>query len=212
MTRARLIAAGAVVAALVLAFALGRYTRPAVVTDQKTATTATKSIAASSAVVVAQNDARAEKDSHSSGTADVETKSKTLIRWLPAVPAKDGCLAIPAHVEQETTVETHAATTRTADSHGTSAKASKLAAQSNHAEAAESQSTIVTLHTEKFERPRLSLTALVGAQKGGERLLDAVPAPVVVGLGADFRLIGPVSVGGIVTTAKAGFVIVRVDY
>jgi len=186
--------------ALVAAFALGRYTaQPATVQDSRKVETAAKSTS------VATTETHAATAAKVDATKDVDTKSHTVIKWLPAVAAKDGCPAIPAHVEQETDVETHAASKRTSESHSDKSSAGKLAQDS------ESHQTVVTLHTTE-SRPNWSVTLLAGVQDGGKRLVDALPAPAVVGVVVERRILGPVSIGAWGTTARAAGLSLRLDF
>lgn len=185
---------------MVLAFAMGRYTaQPATVRDSRKVETATKSTS------VATTETHAATVAKVDATKDVDTKSHTVIKWLPAVAAKDGCPAIPAHVEQETDVETHAASKRSSEAHGEKSSAGKLAQSS------ELHLMDVQLHVAEA-RQKWSITILAGVQDGGKRLVDALPAPAVVGLIVERRLLGPVSIGAWGTTARAAGLSLRLDF
>jgi len=188
----------AVPVGMVLAFAFGRYTaQPATVRDSRKVETAAK------ATSVATSETHAATVVKTDATKDVDTKSHSVIRWLPAVAAKDGCPAIPAHVEQETDVETHAASKRTSDSHGDKSSTGKLA-QSSEAH----QATVET-HTVTAP-PNWAVSALVGAQLVGNAVL--VPAPLVVGVVVERRILGPVSAGLWATSGRAGGLSLRIDW
>lgn len=199
MTRRRLIVAVAGFAvASVLSFGAGRYTAPApAVRDERTVATTTR---ATAAVVAKIDEAR-----HETATNDTDTTEHVVTRWLPAAPGVGGCPAIPAHVEQEVTRETHAAATRTAD-------ARRAQQVQQHAEQ-QAQQTVVELHTvTAAPRPAWSVAMLAGGQLGGRRLVDALPSPLVVGVALDRRLAGPVSAGLWATSGMAGGISIRVDW
>lgn len=187
--RQRLILAGAIVLALCGSFAAGRYTRTVQTRDEHKATTEAK------ATSVATAETHAATAAKTDATKDVDTRSHTVVRWLPAVAAKDGCPAIPAHVEQETDVETHAASKRTSESRSDKSSAGKVT------QASETHQSVVTLHTVE-SRPNWSASVLAGAQLGGRNLL--VPAPFVGGIIVQRRVLGPVFVGIWGTTGMAG--------
>lgn len=197
MTRPRAgLAVGLVLAALALAFATGRWSaRAPAVRDERTVATASK---ASAAVV-----ARADDTKRETATKDVDTSEHSVIRWIPAMPAAGGCPAIPAHVEQETTRETHAASTHTADAR----RASNVAARQEQ----QAQATEITLHTvTPAPRPNWSVIGMVGAQIGGRH--EIMPAPFVFGASLERRIVGPVSVGIWGLSSAAGGISVRVDF
>lgn len=128
---------------------------------------------------------------------DVQTvhdvATRTVTRW-ETVPGK------PAVVVQ--TVERQAETR---------AQARTEAHQDAQSEA---HATTVELHTTAtvYARPAWSATALVGGQLGGRRLVDALPAPLVVGVSLERRILGPVSAGLWATSGLAGGLSVRVDW
>jgi len=185
---------------MVLAFAIGRYTaQPPTVRDSRKVETSAKSTSVATAETHAAVAAKVD------ATKDVDTKSHTVIKWLPAVAAKDGCPAIPAHVEQVIDVETHAASKRTSESHSDKSSSGKVA------QASELHLMDVQLHTSE-SRPTWSVTLLAGVQDGGKRLVDALPAPAVVGVVVQRRILGPVSAGLWATSGMAGGLSVRVDW
>lgn len=190
----RAVIVGAAVLALAGSFATGRYTAsPPARRDETHATTDTKATVATVA--------HAEEAKHETTQRDTDATTRTVTRWLPGVPAAGGCPAIPAHVEQETTRETHAASTRTADAKRSSAVQEK--------QEVEAHQTVVTLHTVEA-RPRWSVLALVGAQIGGRH--EIVPGPYVIGASLERRIVGPVSVGIWALSSAAGGVSVRLDW
>lgn len=70
----------------------------------------------------------------------------------------------------------------------------------------------VELHTVET-RPNWSVSVLAGVQDGGKRLVDALPAPAVVGIVVERRIIlGPVSIGAWATTARAAGLSLRLDF
>jgi len=185
---------------MVLAFAIGRYTaQPPTVRDSRKVETSAKSTSVATAETHAAVAAKVD------ATKDVDTKSHTVIKWLPAVAAKDGCPAIPAHVEQVTDVETHAASKRTSESHSDKRSAGKVA------QASELHLMDVQLHTAEY-RPTWSVTLLAGVQDGGKRLVDALPAPAIVGVVVERRILGPLSIGAWGTTARAAGLSLRLDF
>jgi len=145
--------------------------------------------------------AKVDEAKHETATRDTDTTVRTVTRWLPAVAASVGCPAVPAHVEQETVRETHAAATRTADT--------KRAQQvQQHAET-EAHQTVVELHAVEA-RPNWNIAVLAGAQLGGRSLL--IPAPFVGGVHIQRRVLGPVSIGLWGTTGMAGGVSVGLSW
>lgn len=71
------------------------------------------------------------------------------------------------------------------------------------------QATLETHTTES--RPNWSVSVLAGVQDGGKRLVDALPAPAVVGVVVERRILGPVSIGAWGTTARAAGISARID-
>ncbi len=75
----------------------------------------------------------------------------------------------------------------------------------------EAQQTVVELHTVEA-RPAWSVSLLAGGQLGGRRLFEALPAPLVVGVAIERRILGPVSAGLWATSGMAGGLSLRVDF
>lgn len=193
MTRTRTIIAGAALALLLAAFLAGRLTAP-----RPAATKDTRAVAASSqSSASSASSAHVEAIAHESATGDVDTKTTATRKWFPAVPAKGGCPELPAHVEETTTTETHAATTRTADRK----RASDLAAKRDEQTAA--QQTVVETHTSVPVLPSWSFTGLVGVQRSSEKAFNII-GPVVGGVVVDHRFVGPVYLGGWAATFGGG--------
>ena len=193
----RLVGVGVALLALAGSFGAGRLSaRPPAVRDEVKVATTTKA--------TATTETHAAEATRAVTTADVDTTTRVVTRWLPAVPAANGCPAVPAHVEQEATTERHAATTRTAETHRTSNETAKQEQQV--------QQTVVELHTvTPTPRHDWSAMALVGGQLGGRRLFEVAPG-VVVGVALERRILGPVSIGAWGTTGMTGGVSVRVDW
>ncbi len=187
---------GLVPVAALLGVLFGRYTaQPPTVHDETHATTDTKATVATVA--------HAEEAKHETATRDTDTTVRTVTRWLPSVAAAGGCPAVPAHVEQEVVRETRIEAARTADTH-------RVQQVQQHAET-EAHQSVVTLHTIE-SRPNWSVSVLAGIQDGGKRLVDALPAPAVVGVVVERRILGPVSIGAWGTTARAAGLSLRVDF
>jgi hypothetical protein len=181
--------------AIVGAFLVGRYTASApAVHDETRATVASK------AVVVAEK--HAEAATKVVAVADVDTTTKVVTRWLPAVASKDGCPAVPAHVEQEATTERHASTTRTSEAHRAS---NELAKQETQV-----QQSVVTLHTVEA-RPSWSVSLMPGIQFAGARAVDLY-GPLVLGVAIERRILGPVWLGAWGSTSGAAGLSLRGEF
>ncbi len=167
MTRSRLILAGAVVLALAGSFAAGRHHGPERIKDvYKTD--------------VVYKDRIVEKVVHDVQTVhDVATQTRTVTvtRWAKA-PDGSPVVTQETHAERDQQAETKRQT-RT---------------QGMQERIAEGKQTVVELHTVEA-RPRLSLGVLAGLQRGGGSLISAVPAPLVLGGEATYRVAGPVHAG-----------------
>lgn len=178
-----ILASAAGLTVLLATFLAGRATAPVpAVKDTRKVEASEQSHATSAST------ARVEAVAHEEAKADTDAKTHTVIRWLPAVPAANGCPALPAHVEQETTTETHAATTHTADKR----RASNVAAKQE--QQASAQQSVVELHTSTPVRPAWSVSLMPGAQVLGSKAVTLF-GPLVVGASVEHRFIGPISLG-----------------
>src|ERR1041385_3269069 len=202
MTRRRALIAGGGMAVFLAAFLAGRWTAPpaaAVVSDSKAST------AASQAFAKAASTGHVEAIAHESATGDVDTKATTTRKWFPAVPAKAGCPELPAHVEETTTTETHAATPRTADTRRASVATKKQEQQSA------TQQTVVELRTVTPVRPRWSVSLMPGAQVFGTKAVTLF-GPAVLGASVEHRFVGPVSLGAWGSTSGAAGITIRTEF
>jgi hypothetical protein len=196
-TRAIVGAGVSALAVLVAAFLAGRASAPqAAVKDTRTATIATQEVSHSA------SSAHVEAIAHKTSAADVETKTVTVVKWLPAAPSKAGCPELPAHVEQETTTETHAVTARTADTQ----RAAVVAKRQDQRVA--TQQTVVELHTSTPARPTWSGALMPGAQLFGSKAITLY-GPLVLGASIEHRFAGPVSLGVWGSTSGAVGITVR---
>jgi hypothetical protein len=201
-TRRWILASAVGVAVLLATFLAGRYSAapPPVATKDTVKAQASEQSSAKSA-----STAHVEAIAHEEAKADTDAKTHTIIRWLPAVPAANGCPAVPAHVEQETTTETHAATTRTADKR----RASNVAAKQE--QQASAQQTVVELHTSTPVRPPWSVALMPGAQIFGSKAI-ALFGPLVIGASVEHRFAGPVSLGAWASTSGALGATIRAEF
>lgn len=181
--RTRGLVAGAALLALCGAFGAGRYSRPAKVETRDVVHVETRDVVRTQLVHDVQQ------------VHDVATRTVTVTRWEKAAPGA------PAVVTQTATTERQAETRRQ----------DHAAAQQDRT----SQATATETHTTSavYARPAWSLTGLVGAQFGAApRLIPQLPAPVVVGLALEKRIVGPVSAGAWLTSGGAGGLSVRLDW
>jgi len=123
-----------------------------------------------------------------------QTRTVTVTKWAKA-PDGSPVVTQETHAEKDQQAETK----RQARTQGT---------QERQIEA--HQATVETHTTES--RPNWSISLLAGVQDGGKRLVDALPAPAVVGLVVERRILGPVSAGLWATSGMAGGLSVRVDW
>ena len=93
---------------------------------------------------------------------------------------------MPAHVEQETTTETHAVTARTADTQRAAVVAKRQDQQ------ASAQQTIVETHTSVPVAKQWSISVMPGVDLTGR---SALPYHAVVGASVEHRFIGPLFLG-----------------
>jgi len=182
--RTRGVIAGAVVLALAGSFAAGRYTR-AVQTRDVVRTEVQYRDRVQTQVV---HDVQTVHD------VATQTRTVTVTKWAKA-PDGSPVVTQETHAEKDQQAETK----RQDHTQGT---------QDRQSEA--HQATVET-HTAEA-RPNWSVSVLAGVQDGGKRLVDALPAPAVVGVVVQRRILGPVSAGLWATSGMAGGLSVRVDW
>lgn len=211
MTRQRLILAGAVLLALVGSFGVGRYSsRPPVLHDEthvkKDTAINDKLDVAMAEVIGLKRDLATWQAKASSASTDTTIVTK----WLPAVPAANGCPAIPAHVEQATSIAAKSEEHSTGGSKASSASTKDLKAKKtlDHAEA--THETVVTLHTVEA-RPSWSVSLLPGVQFAGAKAVDLY-GPAVLGLAVERRILGPVWLGVWGSTSGASGITVKGEF
>lgn len=170
--------------ALVAAFALGRYTVHPATRDVVKVETQWK-------------DRIVEKIVHDVAVQhDTDEKVHTVVvtKWLKS-PTGDVSVVQESRQERDMATETK----RQDHTQGTLERQSEA-----------HQATVETHTTES--RPNWSVSVLAGVQDGGKRLVDALPAPAVVGVVVERRILGPVSAGLWATSGMAGGLSVRVDW
>ena len=123
---------------------------------------------------------------------DVEVKQHVVTQWRTG---PDKVTTVTQYLERDSQAETK----RQDHTQGT---------QERHSEA--HHATLETHTTES--RPNWSVSVLAGVQDGGKRLVDALPAPAVVGVVVERRILGPVSIGAWATTARAAGISARIDF
>jgi len=180
----RLILAGAVVLALCGSFAAGRYTRTVQTRDVVRTETQWKD----REVVKVVHDVQTVHD------VATQTRTVTVTKWAKA---PDGSPVV--------TQETHAEKDQQAET--------KRQDHTNSAITKASETQFKSLESYETDRsPNWSVSVLAGVQDGGKRLVDALPGPLVVGVSAEHRLIGPLSAGIWGTTSRAAGISVRLDF
>ncbi len=182
MTRQRLILAGAVVLALSGSFAAGRYTRSVQTRDVVRVETQWKD----REVVKVVHDVQTVHD------VATQTRTVTVTKWAKA-PDGSPVVTQETHAEKDQQAETK----RQDHTQGTQERQSEA-----------HQATVET-HTVTAP-PNWAITGLVGAQLGGNTVL--VPAPMVVGIVVERRILGPISIGAWGTTARAAGLSLRLDF
>lgn len=123
-----------------------------------------------------------------------QTRTVTVTKWAKA-PDGSPVVTQETHAEKDQQAETK----RQDHTQGTQERQS------------EAHQATLEMHTVE-SRPNWSVTVLAGVQDGGKRLVDALPAPSVVGLVVERRILGPVSAGLWATSGMAGGMSVRVDW
>jgi len=123
-----------------------------------------------------------------------QTRTVTVTKWAKA-PDGSPVVTQETHAEKDQQAETK----RQARTRGTQERQSEA-----------HQATVETHAVEA--RPNWSVALLAGVQDGGKRLVDALPWPLVVGVSAEHRLIGPLSAGIWGTTSRAAGISVRLDF
>jgi hypothetical protein len=188
--RARGIAAGVVLALLALAYLAGRRSAPAkvVTRDVVRVETQTRDVVKTQVVHDVQT-------VHDTAT---QVRTVTVTRWAKA---PDGSPVVTQETHQESATEAHA--TKAAET-----KATTAAEHDARQVAQETRTVTVTA-----ERPQWSVTALAGASLGSPpRLVPGLPAPLVVGVALERRILGPLSAGLWATSSGAGGVSVRFEF
>jgi len=183
--RRRLILAGVALLALAGSFGAGRYSRPAkVVTVDKVRTEVQYR---DRVVTQIQHDVQVQHD--------VAVQTRTVTQWRTG---PDKVTTVTQYVDRDRTSET-----KRQDRGQTKQDASS-----------EARSLVTELHTAStvYARPAWSATLLAGGQLGGRRLTDALPAPLVLGVAVERRLVGPVSAGLWATSGMAAGLAVRLDW
>jgi len=184
LTRTRLILAGALVMALCGSFAAGRYTRTVQTRDVVRTETQWKD----REVVKVVHDVQTVHD------VATQTRTVTVTKWAKA-PDGSPVVTQETHAERDQQAETK----RQDHTQGTQERRSEA-----------HQATVETHTTES--RPNWSVSVFAGVQDGGKRLVAALPGPLVVGVSAEHRLIGPLSAGIWGTTGRAAGISVRLDF
>jgi len=123
-----------------------------------------------------------------------QTRTVTVTKWAKA-PDGSPVVTQETHAEKDQQAETK----RHARTQGTQERQS------------ESHQAAVQTHTTE-SRPNWSVSLLAGVQDGGKRLVDALPAPAVVGVVVERRILGPLSIGAWGTTARAAGLSLRLDF
>jgi hypothetical protein len=170
--------------ALALGMAIGRYTRGERTKDVYKTDVVYKDRVVEKVV----HDVQVQHD------VATQTRTVTVTRWAKA---PDGSPVV--------TQETHAERDQQAET--------KRQARTDSAitKTSETESKSLELH-ETQRSPDWSASVLLGGQLGGRRLTDALPAPMVVGVALERRILGPVSAGLWATSGMAGGLSVRVDW
>jgi len=169
---------------MVLAFALGRYTAHQATRDVVKVETQWKD----REVVKVVHDVQTVHD------VATQTRTVTVTKWAKA---PDGSPVVTRESHQER--EQQAETKRQDHTQGTQERQSEA-----------HQAALETHTTES--RPNWSVSVLAGVQDGGKRLVDALPAPAVVGLVVERRILGPLSIGAWGTTARAAGMSLRLEW
>lgn len=123
---------------------------------------------------------------------DVEVKQHVVTQWRTG---PDKVTTVTQYLERDSQAETK----RQDHTQGTQERQSEA-----------HQATVET-HTVE-SRPNWSVSLLAGVQDEGKRLVDALPAPAVVGVVVERRILGPVSIGAWATTARAAGISARIDF
>ncbi len=123
-----------------------------------------------------------------------QTRTVTVTKWAKA-PDGSPVVTQETHAERDQQAETK----RHARTQGTQERQSDA-----------HQDTVETHTTES--RPNWSVSLLAGVQDGGKRLVDALPAPAVVGVVVERRILGPFSIGAWGTTTRAAGLSLRLDF
>ena len=175
---------GAVFLALCGSFAAGRYTRTVQTRDVVRVETQWKD----REVVRVVHDVQTVHD------VATQTRTVTVTRWAKA-PDGSPVVTQETHAERDQQAETKRQEQTVSD----------------RTKEAEARSQTVTLHAVEA-RPNWSASVLVGGQLGERRLTDTLPAPLVVGVAVERRILGPVSAGLWATSGMAGGLSVRVEW
>jgi hypothetical protein len=188
--RARGIAAGVVLALLVLAYLAGRRSAPAKVVTRD----------------VVRVEVQTRDVVHTQVVHDVQTvhdtatqvRTVTVTRWAKA---PDGSPVVTQEVHQE------AAATSTTE------RQDVKSSDQQHEHDARQVAQETRIVTVTAERPQWSVTALAGASLGSPpRLVPGLPAPLIAGVVLERRILGPVSAGLWATSGGAGGVSVRLEW
>ena len=176
----------AVPIALALGLAIGRYSRsPNVVTRDVVRTEVQYRDRVQTQIV---HDVQTVHD------VATQVRTVTVTKWAKA-PDGSPVVTQETHAEQDRQAETKA---------------------QGHTQAQQQRETDVhqvTVETHVVEaRPAWSASVLAGGRLGGRRLVDTLPAPLVVGVALERRILGPVSAGLWATSGMAGGLTVRVDW
>jgi hypothetical protein len=183
MTRRRAIIAGAALAALLVAFLGGRYSRaPQVVTVDKVRT---QTVEVEKIHTVTVHDVAEAKDA----AEKVRTVTVTRYRWMPG-----GITEAETTTRAATDTDTH----ETKQAHATVTKD----------RAVDVRTTTIELHTVTPVRPRWSVSLMPGVDLRGA---SSLPYHAVVGASVERRIIGPLSLGAWGNTAGAVGISIRGD-
>jgi hypothetical protein len=177
--------AGAALAALLVAFLGGRYSRaPQVVT---------KDVVRTQTVEVEKVRTVEVHDSQSAVAQEAKVNTVTVVkyRWLPG------------HV-----VEAESTTTKQADTDTHETKQAHAGATKESASM--TQQTVIETHTSTSARPRWSVSLMPGAQLFGAKALPLY-GPLVLGASVERRIAGPVSIGLWGSTSGAAGITLRGD-
>ena len=198
--------------AALLGVLIGRYTKhaPAAVKDERHETVDTKSSERLVSALAELDQMRKDLATWQAKASTLNTSSTVVTKWLPAVAAANGCPAIPAHVEQVATNESHAEEHSQGGSKATTDESKRTDSKSQRDSAAEAHEAVVTLHTEK-SLPDWSVSFMPGVQFAGEKAVTLY-GPTVVGASVEHRFIGPVFLGAWASTSGAAGISIRSEW